>query len=196
MFERFTTSARQVVRGAVRYADGTGGGAGGGTGSGTVGEAELLLALLDRTGTPAADVLTALGAAGRRAAIERDLAAVRRRGGISAEDAKALAGLGIDVEEVVASVERVHGPGALAEPAETTRRRGRPVRRPFTREAKSVLERSLRISLGRGDKYIGDEHLLLALTARPGVAAHVLADHGVTYVQVERALVAHRAEAG
>ncbi|MGO4753133.1 peptidase, partial [Streptomyces sp. 2MCAF27] len=57
MFERFTTSARQVVKGAVEYADGMGGGAG----SGTVGEAELLLALLDRTGTPAADVLAALG---------------------------------------------------------------------------------------------------------------------------------------
>ncbi|MER7788064.1 Clp protease N-terminal domain-containing protein [Streptomyces sp. NPDC097640] len=193
MFERFTTSAREVVRGAVKYADDDGGG---GTGGGTVGEAELLLALLDRTGTPAADVLTALGAAGRRAAIERDLAAVRRRGGISAEDAKALAGFGIDVEEVVARVEGVHGAGALAGPAVPPRRRGRPLRRPFTREAKSVLERSLRMSVGRGDKHIGDEHLLLALTARPGLAAHVLADHGVTYIQVEQALATHRAKAG
>lgn len=193
MFERFTSSAREVVRGAVNYADGTGGG----TGDGTVGEAELLLALLDRTGTPAAEVLTALGTAGRRAAIERDLAAVRRRGGISAEDAKALAGLGIDVEEVVARVEGVHGAGALAGPAAAPRRRrGRPLRRPFTREAKSVLERSLRMSVGRGDKRIGDEHLLLALTARPGLAAHVLADHGVTYIQVEQALAGHRAKAG
>ncbi|MDT0542163.1 MULTISPECIES: Clp protease N-terminal domain-containing protein [Streptomyces] len=192
MFERFTTSARDVVRGAVKYADDNGGG----TGGGTVGEAELLLALLDRTGTPAADVLTALGAAGRRAAIERDLAAVRRRGGISAEDAKALAGLGIDVEEVVARVEGAHGAGALAGPAVPPRRRGRPLRRPFTREAKSVLERSLRMSVGRGDKHIGDEHLLLALTARPGLAAHVLADHGVTYIQVEQALATHRAKAG
>ncbi|MEU0806953.1 Clp protease N-terminal domain-containing protein [Streptomyces sp. NPDC005970] len=192
MFERFTTSARDVVRGAVKYADGEGGG----TGGGAVGEAELLLALLDRTGTPAAEVLTALGAAGRRAAIERDLAAVRRRGGISAEDAKALAGLGIDVEEVVARVEGVHGAGALAGPAVTPRRRGRPLRRPFTPEAKSVLERSLRMSVGRGDKRIGDEHLLLALTARPGLAAHVLADHGVTYIQVEQALATHRAKAG
>ncbi|MER6140318.1 Clp protease N-terminal domain-containing protein [Streptomyces sparsogenes] len=190
MFERFTPSARQVVRGAVEHADGTG--------SDTVGEAELLLALLDRTGTPAAEALAALGAAGRRAAIERDLAAVRRRGGISAEDAQALAGLGIDVEEVVASVERVHGPGALAgpAPAQAPRRRGRPLRRPFTREAKAVLERSLRISLGRGDKCIGDEHLLLALTARPGLAAQVLADHGVTYVEVERVLAGRRAQAG
>ncbi|MEV5774386.1 Clp protease N-terminal domain-containing protein [Streptomyces antimycoticus] len=238
MFERFTTSAREVVRGAVRHAEDTG--------ADTVGEAELLLALLDRTdgdrkggsatggnrtedpggnrtedpggrkdrsrtrggrkGSPAAEVLTALGAHGRRASIERALAEVRRRGGITGADAEALAGLGIDVDEIVARVEEAHGVGALAAAGSTPgatpgptagsasaralRRGRRPPRRPFSREAKSVLERSLRIALARGDKYIGDEHLLLALTARPGIAAHVLADHDVTYIQVERALTA------
>ncbi|MCG0286133.1 Clp protease N-terminal domain-containing protein [Streptomyces sp. PSAA01] len=234
MFERFTTSAREVVRGAVRHAEDTG--------ADTVGEAELLLALLDRTdgdrkggsdtggsrtedpggrkergrtrgdrkGSPAAEVLAALGAPGRRASIERALAEVRRRGGITGADVEALAGLGIDVDEIVARVEEAHGVGALATAGSTPgaapestsesapgsasarapRRGRRPLRRPFSREAKSVLERSLRIALARGDKYIGDEHLLLALTARPGVAAHVLADHDVTYVQVERALTA------
>ncbi|MFE5123803.1 Clp protease N-terminal domain-containing protein [Streptomyces sp. NPDC056669] len=249
MFERFTTSAREVVRGAVRHAEDTG--------AETVGEAELLLALLDRTGgdsaggsgadssrtedgggrkeggggrkggarargdrkgSPAAEVLTALGAHGRRASIERALAEVRRRGGITGADVEALAGLGIDVDEIVARVEEAHGVGALATAgftpdstpesapdsapgptpestpgaasARAPRRGRRPLRRPFSREAKSVLERSLRIALARGDKYIGDEHLLLALTARPGVAAHVLADHDVTYIQVERALSA------
>ncbi|MFI0769136.1 Clp protease N-terminal domain-containing protein [Streptomyces sp. NPDC021218] len=254
MFERFTTSAREVVRGAVRHAEDAG--------AETVGEAELLLALLDRTGgnrtggsgadssrtedgggrkeggggrkeggggrkggararndhkgSPAAEVLTALGAHGRRASIERALADVRRRGGITGADVEALAGLGIDVDEIVARVEEAHGVGALATAgftpdstpesapdstpgptpesapgaasARAPRRGRRPLRRPFSREAKSVLERSLRIALARGDKYIGDEHLLLALTARPGVAAHVLADHDVTYIQVERAL--------
>ncbi|MEU5727558.1 Clp protease N-terminal domain-containing protein [Streptomyces antimycoticus] len=230
MFERFTTSAREVVRGAVRHAEDTG--------ADTVGEAELLLALLDRTdgdrkggsatggnrtedpggrkgrsrtrgdrkGSPAAEVLTALGAHGRRASIERALAEVRRRGGITGADAEALAGFGIDVDEIVARVEEAHGVGALAAAGSTPgatpgptagsasarapRRGRRPLRRPFSREAKSVLERSLRIALARGDKYIGDEHLLLALTARPGVAAHVLADHDVTYIQVERVLTA------
>ncbi|SEB87834.1 Clp protease N-terminal domain-containing protein [Streptomyces melanosporofaciens] len=236
MFERFTTSARQVVRGAVRHAEDAG--------ADTVGEAELLLALLDRTdgdrtggsgtedggshteasggrkdrtrtrgdrkGSPAAEVLAALGAHGRRASIERALAEVRRRGGITGADAEALAGLGIDVDEIVARVEEAHGVGALATAGPTPgatsesapgsasarapRRGRRPLRRPFSREAKSVLERSLRIALARGDKYIGDEHLLLALTARPGVAAHVLADHDVTYIQVERALTARAAK--
>lgn len=175
MFERFTTSAREVVRGAVRQADETGGA--------TVGEPELLLALLDRTNTPAGHVLTTLGATARRASIARALADVRRRGGISPADAEALAGLGIDVDAVVSRVEEEHGVGALA----ATRRRRRS-RARFDPEAKSVLERSLRIALGRGDKHIGDEHLLLALLARPGVAANVLADHDVTYVQAERAL--------
>ncbi|MGW1141348.1 Clp protease N-terminal domain-containing protein, partial [Streptomyces zhihengii] len=65
-------------------------------------------------------------------------------------------------------------------------RRPRSGHRPFTREAKGVLERSLRIAVGRRDRAIGSEHLLLALAARPGVVAEVLADHGVTYGSVER----------
>ncbi|MEU8823394.1 Clp protease N-terminal domain-containing protein [Streptomyces sp. NPDC048636] len=185
MFEKFTRDAREVVHGAVRHTEETGGA--------QVGEAELLLALLDRTGGPAATVLSGLGAHGRRDSIERSLAEVRRRGGISGADAAALAGLGIDIEEIVARVEEVHGAGALAASgapgARSGLRRGRRMgRRPFAPEAKAVLERSLRIALGRGDRHIGDEHLLLALLARPGVAAHILADHGVTYVLVERAL--------
>ncbi|RNG18178.1 Clp protease N-terminal domain-containing protein [Streptomyces botrytidirepellens] len=175
MFERFTTSAREVVRGAVRQADETGGA--------TVGEPELLLALLDRADSPAAHVLATLGATARRGSIERALAEARRRGGISPADAEALAGLGIDVDAIVSRVEEKHGVGALAAAPRRRRSRGR-----FAPEAKSVLERSLRIAHGRGDKHIGDEHLLLALLARPGVAANVLADHDVTYVRAERAL--------
>ncbi|WP_030620928.1 Clp protease N-terminal domain-containing protein [Streptomyces sclerotialus] len=138
MFETFTASAREVVRGAAARADLTG--------SGTVGEEELLLTLLDQEGTAAAEALAALGVPARRAALEEAL--------------------------------------AQAEP----RARGRLGRRPFTREAKGVLERSLRIALGRGEQHIGDEHLLLALTTGAGVATAVLADHGVTRAGVERVL--------
>ncbi|WP_052867810.1 Clp protease N-terminal domain-containing protein [Streptomyces niger] len=179
MFEKFTASAREVVRGAVACADRTG--------SGTVGEEELLLALLDREGTPAAGALAALGVTARRAAVTEALAQARRRGDPPSEvsaDTVALAGLGIDVEEIVSRVEAEHGVGALARP----KARGRFGRRPFSREAKSVLERSLRIALGRGEKHIGDEHLLLALTTGTGVATAVLADHGVTRAEVERVL--------
>lgn len=180
MFEKFTPGARDVVLGAVRHAEEAS--------AAKVGERELLLALLDRTGTTAAGVLAALGAHDHRPAIERDLAEVRRRGGLTSQDAEALAGLGIDVEEIVARVEATHGAGALALAGPAPRRRWFPAHRPFSPEAKAVLVRSLRIATGRGEKAIGDQHILLALTARPSAVTHVLADHGVTYVDVERIL--------
>ncbi|MFJ3582615.1 Clp protease N-terminal domain-containing protein [Streptomyces sp. NPDC090127] len=178
MFERFTRGARAVVTGAVDRAREQG--------VQLVTEEHLLLALLDARGTKASFALRALGAADARVSLETALADARRRGGLSKADTEALAGLGIDVPEIVARVEEAHGPGALADDRrESARRAGRPA---FSRESKSVLERSLRICLGRREKTIGDEHLLLALTARPGVVAEALADHGVTYETVERTL--------
>ncbi|MER7989755.1 Clp protease N-terminal domain-containing protein [Streptomyces noursei] len=181
MWERFTGAARSVVRGAVAHADRAG--------SRTVGEPELLLALLDRRDTPAAAVLDGLGAP--RPALAADLAADRRRGGVSAADAAALAGLGIDVDAVVARVEDAHGVGALAGgPTDGGRRTGRRAwtRHRFSPEARAVLERALRIAVGRGERHIGDEHLLLALTVRSGPAGSVLAGHGVTHDAVVRIL--------
>ncbi|MDT0462647.1 Clp protease N-terminal domain-containing protein [Streptomyces gibsoniae] len=178
MFERFTKDARAVVTGAVGYCERTG--------EQHVDEAHLLLALLDREGSRASFALASLGLTGRRDAVARDLAEARRRGGLSRADADALAGLGIDLTEIVSRIEEAHGEGALA----ASRRGGvrRTGRRPFTRGAKDLLTRSLRTALAHGDRHIGDEHLLLALTVRPGVASEVLADHGVTYTAVERVL--------
>ncbi|MFK0262416.1 Clp protease N-terminal domain-containing protein [Streptomyces angustmyceticus] len=178
MFEKFTAGARAVVRGAVEQAERAG--------SGTVGEPELLLALLDRTDTPAAAVLRVLGVHERRASVAEALATVRRRGGVSTADAAALAGLGIDVDAIVARVERQHGVGALAADGRGGRRKR--LRRPFSAEAKSVLERALRIAVGRKERYLGDEHLLMALAAGRGPASAVLADHGVTHGAVVRVL--------
>ncbi|MFD9208132.1 Clp protease N-terminal domain-containing protein [Streptomyces sioyaensis] len=178
MFEKFTAEARAVVSCAAEQADRTG--------SDTIGEPELLLALLDRTDSPAAGALAALGLHERRQSVADGLAAVRRRGGVSAADVAALAGLGIDVDAIVASVEQEHGVGALA--ADRTPGRRRRARRRFTAEAKSVLERALRMVAGRGERSIGDEHLLLALTTGRGPAAAVLADHGVTHEAVVRVL--------
>ncbi|MFE7294904.1 Clp protease N-terminal domain-containing protein [Streptomyces sp. NPDC057579] len=177
MFERFTAAARAVVRGAVEHADRAG--------SPTVGEPELLLALLDRRGTPAAAVLDGLRVP--RTAVADALAADRRRGGISTADAAALAGLGIDVDEVVARVEDVHGTGALAGGWAGARRR-RWARRRFSPDAQAVLERALRIAVGRAERHIGDEHLLLALTARSGPAGAALAEHGATHDAVVQVL--------
>ncbi|MEV7871242.1 Clp protease N-terminal domain-containing protein [Streptomyces sp. NPDC088124] len=179
MFERFTEGARDIVIGAVGHADRAG--------AATVTEEHLLLAMFEQEGTRASFAFAALGLAGRRASVEHALRDARRRGGLSKAETEALAGLGIDVDEVVARVEESHGEGALR----VAVRRKRPrwsKHRPFTPGAKATLSRSLRIALGRGDRAIGDGHLLLALTARPGVVSEVLADHGATYATVERAV--------
>ncbi|QNS08659.1 Clp protease N-terminal domain-containing protein [Streptomyces xanthii] len=176
MFERFTKGARDVVRGAVDKAEQER--------APQVDEGHLLLALLEARGTRAAFALGALGAAtdARRAAIGQDLTSARRRAGLSQADAEALAGLGIDLDEIVSRVEETHGVGALT----GGRRLGG--RRPFTKEAKGVLESSLRIALAHRDRSIGDQHLLLALATRPGTPMEVLAAHGVTVSGVERVL--------
>ncbi|WP_405978639.1 Clp protease N-terminal domain-containing protein [Streptomyces sp. NBC_00158] len=186
MFERFTRDARNAVAGAVAQARTAG--------AGSVTEEHLLLSLLDGG---ALDPLRVDGTA-----VAADLEAARRRGGMSKADEEALAGLGIDLSEIVSRIEETHGTGALAAPA--PRRRGlgtslrealgrpSPDRRhfPFTQGAKKTLEQSLRIALGRKDRHIGTLHLLLALVSRPGPASEALADHGVTYATVETALAA------
>ncbi|NUL14845.1 Clp protease N-terminal domain-containing protein, partial [Streptomyces lunaelactis] len=178
MFERFTKDARDVVTGSVEHAERAG--------ADSVTDEHLLLAMFDQEGTRTAFAFAALGIMDRRGSVEDALADARRRGGLSKADADALAGFGIDVTEIVSKVEEAHGQGALQ--VEKKSKRWWAGHRSFTPEAKGILEKSLRIALGRGDRHIGGEHLLLALTARPGVAADVLAEHGATYEAVERAM--------
>ncbi|MEU3526105.1 Clp protease N-terminal domain-containing protein [Streptomyces sp. NPDC038707] len=177
MFERFTKDARAVVEGAVAQARSGG--------ARTVDAEHLLLALLDSEGSRASFALSALGLAESRDAVREAVGEARRRAGLTRAEADALAGLGIDVGEVVARVEEVHGVGAMAgDPGRPERWGGR--RPGFGRGAKDVLERALRVALGRKERFIGGEHLLLALTALPGVAGEVLADFGVTFEGVSR----------
>ncbi|MEV0318619.1 Clp protease N-terminal domain-containing protein [Streptomyces sp. NPDC050658] len=185
MFERFTKDARAVVEGAVEHAEREE--------ADSVDDGHMLLALLDREASRASFALASLGAAGRRESIERALGETRRRGGLSQADTEALAGLGVDVDAIVSRVEEAHGAGALAGGGKGGRGGGRVRRafaghRPFTREAKDTLEKSLRIATARRARTIGDEHILLALTVRPGPVGEVLADHGVTHESVERVL--------
>ncbi|MGW7303739.1 Clp protease N-terminal domain-containing protein [Streptomyces sp. NPDC054829] len=178
MFERFTKDARAVVKGAVEHAERTG--------ASTVDTEHLLLALLDREASRGSFVLAALGLTERRESVREALGEARSRAGLSRAEADALAGLGIDVAEIVARVEEVHGVGAMSGDLKDKGRWSG--RRSFSRETKGVLERSLRIALAHRDRHIGDEHILLALTAFPGVPAEVLADHGVTNASVTRVL--------
>ncbi|MFK3730411.1 Clp protease N-terminal domain-containing protein [Streptomyces sp. NPDC088090] len=174
MFERFTKAARSVVKGAVEHAERGGAEA--------VTPEHLLLALLDREDTRAAAVLARLCPRDRRPSLVSALSDARRRAGLSRAETEALAGLGIDVDAIVARVEETHGTGALSGGRRSLGRR------PFSREAKTVLEKSLRVALARKDREIGDEHLLLALTTTGGAVAETLADHGVTFASVETAL--------
>jgi ATP-dependent Clp protease ATP-binding subunit ClpA len=178
MFERFTEDARAVVTGATACAERAD--------ASTVTNEHLLLALLELEGARTGFAFRALGVMDRRDSLEAALAESRRRGGMSKADEQALAGLGIDVGEIVARVEETHGAGALA--GGRKGRRWWSGHRSFAREAKQTLEKSLRIALGRRDRTIGAEHILLALTAVPGVVAETLADHGATYATLERAM--------
>ncbi|MFF3995319.1 Clp protease N-terminal domain-containing protein [Streptomyces cyaneofuscatus] len=184
MFERFTQGARATVKGAVAQAERVG--------AGSVTEEHLLLALLEQEGSRASFALAALGLSGRRASLDASFTEARRRGGLTKADAEALAGIGVDVGAIVDRVEGAHGEGALA--ADRRSRRWWSGHRPFTPGAKSILEKSLRVALGRGDRFIGEEHLLLALTAAPGTVADVLAEHGATYATVHRALYGPEAD--
>ncbi|WP_371662533.1 Clp protease N-terminal domain-containing protein [Streptomyces sp. NBC_00280] len=178
MFERFTSDARAVVRGAVEHAERVG--------NRSVDAEHLLLALLDREASRASFALASLGLADRKELVRAALADARRRAGLSQAEADALAGLGIDVSDIVSRIEEVHGVGAMS--GDRKDKGWWPGRRAFSRDAKEVLERCLRIALAHRERRIGDEHILLALTARPGVPAEVLADQGVTFEALSRVL--------
>ncbi|MEV7659258.1 Clp protease N-terminal domain-containing protein [Streptomyces anulatus] len=186
MFERFSRGARATVKGAVVQAERAG--------ADSVTEEHLLLALLEQEGGRTSFAVTALGLHDRRASLDAAFAEARRRGGLTRADTDALADIGIDIGAIVSRVEGAHGEGALA--AGRGGRRWWSGHRPFTPGAKTVLENSLRVALGRGDRFIGEEHLLLALTAKPGVVADVLAEHGATYATVQRALYGPDADGG
>lgn len=178
MFERFTKDARAVVEGAVEHAEGAG--------AQTVAAEHVLLALLDREASRAAFALAALGLDERKDSVRQALNDARRRAGLSRAESDALAGLGIDVSEIVSRVEEAHGVGAMS--GDRRDKGWWTGRRTFSRGAKDTLERALRTAVAHRDRHIGDEHILLALTVRPGVPAEVLADHGVTYASLTRVL--------
>ncbi|SDZ44109.1 Clp amino terminal domain-containing protein, pathogenicity island component [Amycolatopsis xylanica] len=176
MFERFTTGAREAVVDAQRVAVESG--------AKQIDPMHLLAVVAV---TPSGRTL--LGGLG---VVPEDLASevnrIRRRGGMSDADAEALSEFGIDVEQIIAKVEQMHGPGALSPPHGRLTRRDRRSRLPFARESKKTLEKTLHEALAMGDKHIGEEHMLLALAALPGPASDVLAQRDVTYLALRQAL--------
>ncbi|MER7706883.1 Clp protease N-terminal domain-containing protein [Kitasatospora sp. NPDC097605] len=184
MFERFTEEARRVVvRAGHESAE---------LRHDHVGTEHLLLAVLAETEDPAARVLIEAG-------LDRATArqAVRRLLG-EGDDARALAAIGVDLDAVREAVESVFGAGALNAPSkEEPRRRGwfrsegRAGRSPFTARGRKVLELSLRESLRLKSGHIAVGHLVLGLLREgDGLGARVVADHGLDFAAVRRAVEA------
>ncbi|MFC5064616.1 Clp protease N-terminal domain-containing protein [Actinomycetospora atypica] len=170
MFERFTRPARTVVVLAQEHARMLG--------ATEVESAHVLIGVRETEGA-GARLLAAHGitADDVRTAVRTADAASRL------PDAEALAGLGIDLDEIRRRVEETFGPGAL----EGTRAAARRARRRawghlrFAPGAKTTLELALREAVRRGDGYIGTEHVLLGLLhPQSGTAAEFLRARGMT----------------
>lgn len=174
MFERFTTSAREVVVHAQEEALALG--------HPSIGAEHLLLALLDeRAGASA----TLLRGAGLDQARVRAEVAKADTSPFGPEDAEALRAVGVDLDAVRARITESFGPGAL-ESVRPPARRGllrkrAPLRGhlPFSRPAKKSLELSLREAVSRKDNTIGSEHVLLGVLRQGGGGVAVLTGLGV-----------------
>lgn len=174
MFERFTREARAVVMQAVERAQVTH--------APNVDTAHLLLGVAGGTGT-AARMLAEAGATAERIAEALD----------RTDEARLLGVLGIDVDEIRASVERTFGPGAWS----ATERGMRPRRGslgtghiPFTADAKKTLELALREALALQCKSIEAGHILLGLLRVGGRPAEALASAGVDTAALRSSMVA------
>jgi ATP-dependent Clp protease ATP-binding subunit ClpA len=167
MFERFSGTARQVIVTAQLTAREAG--------SSEIDSPDLLVALL-RVDDETTDRLLA----GHELTNElaEEFGRVRRRGGLTDEEAAALSTLGVDVDNIIRNVEESLGEQAMVMPGRRRRPGGHI---PFSTEAKKTLEQCLREALRRKHKHIGTEHLLLALLSRKSIAADALASRGVTY---------------
>ncbi len=177
MFERFTSTARAVVVNARDHAREEN--------ASEICEEHLLAAMLSapRVGP----LLAQLGVNGAGdPPVLAEIRDARRHGGLSAVDAEALTGLGIDLDEVVSRIETQLGSGVL----DNSQRRGRQRRSrlAFSTGSKLTLQAGRHQAVARGDRELREEHLLLGLLARRGLVADALGVRGVTTATVLAAL--------
>jgi ATP-dependent Clp protease ATP-binding subunit ClpA len=180
MFERFTTTSRQVVTHAFAEAEALR--------HPSVGTEHLLLGLLDQEGDGTRAIL--LDAGLTRDRVQADIVRLRDDR-LGAADADALQAIGIDLPTVRAKLEEIFGPGALDPPAPPPRRglfrrRSMPAPVPragtprWDRRAKKVLELSLREAIALRSRTIATEHILLGLLREgEGLATKIIVDSGV-----------------
>ena len=153
MFERFSKPARESVVQAQAAARRLG--------DDHIGVEHLLLGLLTQDESRAAAAMADLGVTAE--GVERELAARRLPGRLGAAEAEALESIGIDLEAIRRRVEESFGAGAL----DRGTSRPRCGHLPFSKQAKKVLELSLREALALRHDHIGTEHVLLGLTRSP-----------------------------
>jgi len=166
MSGKLASSAGAVIADAVKRARAHG--------TSRIGEEHLFAALLGNPGSrPLLDRVD--GPAGA-AEVLAEVRQARRRGGLTVSERAALAGLGIDLGEVVARVEAQLGQGALDDSQPLARRR----RVSLSAEVRNVLTQAQRQKAARGDRSLTARHLVLGLLAQPGLFADALAARGVT----------------
>jgi len=116
----------------------------------------------------------------------REVAESRRKGGLTAADTAALVGLGIDMATVVKRIEEQFGAQSLAPgPAKPPGRWRKPV---FSAGVLGVLAEAERHLASTGDRSLGVDQLVLAMTSAPGVLAESLARYGITETSVRAGL--------
>jgi ATP-dependent Clp protease ATP-binding subunit ClpA len=152
-------------------------------GTSRIGEEHLFAALL--ANPDSGPLLGRLGGPDEAAAVRAEVREARRRGGLTAGEEQALAGLGIDLDEVVARVEAQLGAGALDSTSIPPRRSRRASVSP---EAVAALIAAQRQKAARGDRQTTAQHLLLGLLAQPGLLADALAARGITLDSVLQAM--------
>jgi ATP-dependent Clp protease ATP-binding subunit ClpA len=202
VFERFSDPAREaVVMAQVEARE---------LRHGYIGTEHLLLGVLRQGVGPGARALARLGIDVESA--RSDVVRIIGLGHPTREgDEEALRAIGIDLDQVRRRVEEAFGPGALDRDRRGLRRRvgrrrvgGRRARwrrrcgpvgaggeahLPFTARAKKVLELSLREAVAMADRFIGSEHLVLALAREGrGLAAQILSARGASSSEI-RAVV-------
>jgi ATP-dependent Clp protease ATP-binding subunit ClpA len=168
MFERFTDRARKVVVAARDQAIGQG--------DDQIRPVHMLYGLAATDGV-ASRALTALGV--DAAAVEREIGRTRPAGlgaqgalgapqarprDEGADDAEALAAIGIDLEEIRRKIEDSFGPGALERvPLTPSGPLNWTGRLPMNDQAKMSLAAALKEVRALHHNYIGTEHVLLGL---------------------------------
>jgi ATP-dependent Clp protease ATP-binding subunit ClpA len=152
-------------------------------GTSQIAEEHLFAALLSNPDSR--PLLGRLSAPDEAEAVWAEVRGARRRGGITAGEQEALAGLGIDLDEVVAQVEAQLGEGAL-DGTRTPARRGWRV--SMSPEAIAVLNAAQRQKAACGDRDLAAQHLVLGFLAQPGLFADALRARGITVASALEAM--------